>query len=624
MHWLSHSRISTRILLSFAVVLALAGAVGAMYLPANALGAFSVVVVLSVAVALFTARSITHSVSVPVRIAQRIAAGELDQIIDTQHDGEVGELLSTLRQVQEQLRSQQSEKQPSSSNSERIRQALDNVTTNVMITDADLNIVYLNPAVENMLQHAEADLRKDLPGFAANRVLGSNIDLFHKNPAHQRNMLAALRGTHRAQISVGGRTFSLVVTPILGEGGERMGIVVEWGDHTQEARVEQEMRHMLDGIIGGDLTKRIDLHGKSGFSEVLSRSVNQLADNMAEVVSRVKRVSTEVRLGADEITQGTANLSERTEQQSSSLEETASSMDQMTGTVKQNADNAHQASQLAVAARDQAENGGAVVAKAVHAMEGINEASTRIADIIGVIDEIAFQTNLLALNAAVEAARAGEQGRGFAVVASEVRSLAQRSANAAKEIKELIQDTVKKVSDGSVLVTQSGQTLEQIVASVKKVTDIVSEIATASREQSVGIDQVNRAVAKMDEMTQQNAALVEQTTAASQAMAEQARALNEMMDRYQVAAAALEAADAAIEAGGGKASQSFSSVRVERRSASRPWSQPSKAKAQTATPAASGTRATVHSLAAARPTAAPPVRTVIGAAGSSGDEWEEF
>src|SRR5215475_8781565 len=209
-------------------------------------------------------------------------------------------------------------------------------------------------------------------------------------------------------------------------------------------------------------------------------------------------------------------------------------MEEMTATVKQTADNAGQANQLAMAARQQAEKGGAVVSNAVNAMSGINAASKKIADIIGVIDEIAFQTNLLALNAAVEAARAGEQGRGFAVVATEVRTLAGRSASAAKEIKELIKDSVKKVEDGSVFVSRSGQTLEQIVASVKKVSDIVAEIAAASREQSAGIGQVNQAVLQMDELTQQNAALVEQATTASQTMAHEAHALYEMMGGYQL------------------------------------------------------------------------------------------
>jgi len=323
---------------------------------------------------------------------------------------------------------------------------------------------------------------------------------------------------------------------------------------------------MLSGVLSGDLSQRIALDNKAGFFEALSKGVNQLADNMSEIVSKVKAVAAEVRSGAEEISAGNANLSQRTEQQSSSLEETASSMEEMTTTVKQNADNAGQANQLAMAARDQAEKGGSVVNQAVKAMSDINDASKKIADIIGVIDDIAFQTNLLALNAAVEAARAGEQGRGFAVVASEVRSLAGRSATAAKEIKELIQDSVRKVEDGSVLVTQSGQTLEKIVASVKKVSDIVAEIAAASREQSSGIEQVNRAVMQMDELTQQNAALVEQATAASQAMAEQVRGLNQMLDRYRV--------KDMIEAAKSYAPPAVATAtpRVERRGSSRPWS----------------------------------------------------
>src|SRR5581483_5456942 len=223
------------------------------------------------------------------------------------------------------------------------------------------------------------------------------------------------------------------------------------------------------------------------FFEAMSRGINQLADNLTEVVSKVKLASEEVHRGAQEISAGNSNLSLRTEEQAASLEETASSMEEMTTTVKQNADNAGQANQLAMAAREQAEQGGMVVGKAVQAMSGINDSARKIADIISVIDEIAFQTNLLALNAAVEAARAGEQGRGFAVVASEVRNLAGRSATAAKEIKGLIQDSVVKVKDGAKLVNDAGKALEEIVTSVKKVSDIVAEIAAASQEQSSGI-----------------------------------------------------------------------------------------------------------------------------------------
>jgi methyl-accepting chemotaxis protein len=304
--------------------------------------------------------------------------------------------------------------------------------------------------------------------------------------------------------------------------------------------------------------------------------------------------------GAEEISQGNANLSQRTEEQSSSLEETASSMEEMTSTVKQNADNAGQANQLATAARDQAEKGGAVVGSAVKAMGDINDSSKKISDIISVIDEIAFQTNLLALNAAVEAARAGEQGRGFAVVATEVRSLAGRSATAAKEIKELIQDSVRKVEDGSLLVTQSGQTLEQIVLSVKKVSDIVAEIAAASREQSSGIEQVNKAVMQMDEMTQQNAALVEQATAASQSMADQARDLTKMMDRFQVGEAG--------SAGRASRSEAVPAARPERRSANRPFA---------GKPRLAAKRAAVEKAEA------PAERRVAVANGGDAD-WREF
>jgi len=293
-----------------------------------------------------------------------------------------------------------------------------------------------------------------------------------------------------------------------------------------------DVQEVIEAATEGDLSQRVDAGSKTGDLRKMSEAVNMLLASVAQIVTSVTGAAGEVLRGAEEISQGNLNLSQRTEQQSSSLEETASSMEEMTSTVKQNADNAGQANQLATAARDQAEKGGAVVGNAVTAMAKINEASKKIADIIGVIDEIAFQTNLLALNAAVEAARAGEQGRGFAVVATEVRSLAGRSATAAKEIKELIQDSVKKVEDGSRLVTQSGQTLDQIVTSVKKVSDIIAEIAAASREQSSGIEQVNQAVMQMDEMTQQNAALVEQATAASQSMAEQARALTNLMQKY--------------------------------------------------------------------------------------------
>jgi methyl-accepting chemotaxis protein len=472
--------------------------------------------------------------------------------------------------------------------------ALDNLSANVMVVDTDLNIIYLNDAMRAMAGAAQDDFRRDLPQFDAGRLLGANIDMFHRNPAHQRNLLATLDQTFNSQITIGGRTLRISANPMVDAEGKRLGTVLEWADRTVELGIEAEIKRLVQSATSGDLTQRMDLTGKSGVFAEIGKGINQLTENMSEVVSLVQAAATEVSRGAVEISQGNADLSQRTEEQAASLEETASSMEQMTSTVKQNADNASQASQLATAARDQADKGGSVVGHAVRAMTEINEASKKIVDIIGVIDEIAFQTNLLALNAAVEAARAGEQGRGFAVVASEVRNLAGRSATAAKEIKGLIQDSVRKVEEGSQLVTQSGQTLEHIVTAVKKVSDIVGEIAGASREQSAGIDQVNKAVVQLDEMTQQNAALVEQASAASQSMADQAKALNQMMERYRVSAQAAAAAAAQANM---------------RRGA------PVK---HAAAPAAT----TAPSQAAARPVPVKAAKTPAKAV--AGDDWTEF
>ena len=282
----------------------------------------------------------------------------------------------------------------------------------------------------------------------------------------------------------------------------------------------------------GDMTQRIPVTSHDELGK-MSEALNTMFENVAQVVGEVRQAADQVATAAGEISQGNDDLSQRTSDQASSLEETSASMEEMTSIVKQNADNSKQANQLAIAAREVAEKGGKITADAVQAMDGINKSSKKIADIINVIDEIAFQTNLLALNAAVEAARAGEQGRGFAVVATEVRNLAQRSAGAAKEIKQLINESVQKVGDGSELVNQSGKTLDEIVGSVKRVTDIISEISAASQEQSSGIDQVNKAIMQMDQTTQQNAALVEQAASSAQSMQQQAASLQREVDFFK-------------------------------------------------------------------------------------------
>jgi methyl-accepting chemotaxis protein len=306
-------------------------------------------------------------------------------------------------------------------------------------------------------------------------------------------------------------------------------------EREQAAKMETFMvdaKRVLGNLAQGDLRDQMTSACDGDLSQIKD-SLNTAITNLTTTLTTVREAAGSVTSGAEEITKGSEDLSQRTSEQASSLEETSSAMEEMTSTVKQNADNAKQANQLAIAAREVAGKGGAITTKAVEAMDEINKSSKKIADIITVIDEIAFQTNLLALNAAVEAARAGEHGRGFAVVAAEVRNLAQRSATAAKEIKGLINESIQRVTDGSTLVDQSGKTLGEIISSVKRVTDIIAEISAASQEQANGIDQVNKAIMQMDESTQQNAALVEETTSASQSMKDQARELMRQVDVFK-------------------------------------------------------------------------------------------
>jgi len=297
--------------------------------------------------------------------------------------------------------------------------------------------------------------------------------------------------------------------------------------------VLDEVSSVMESLSQGDLTHLMQGNYDGNFA-LLSDSINGFINNLSNIVRQIIDGTSEISLSASQISQGNTDLSQRTEEQAASLEQTATSMEEMTSTVKSSAENASQANQLAAGAREQAERGGEVVAQVVSAMDEINKSSKEITEIISVINEIAFQTNLLALNAAVEAARAGEQGRGFAVVASEVRNLAQRSASAAKDIKSLIEGSADKVSEGARLAGESGQTLEEIVMATKKVNDIIAEFAAASREQSVGIEQVNTAINQLDQVTQQNSSLVEESAAASKSMDEKAIDVKHLVDFFKV------------------------------------------------------------------------------------------
>ncbi len=313
-----------------------------------------------------------------------------------------------------------------------------------------------------------------------------------------------------------------------------LAVVIGWWLTRSVTRPLNEAVEVAQRVAAGDLTSTVEVKSKDE-TGMLLQALKDMNESLKKIVSEVRASTDSISTGTQEIATGNADLSQRTEEQASSLEETAASMEELTSTVKQNAENARQANQLAAGASDVAVKGGAVVGQVVTTMSLINESSKKIVDIISVIDGIAFQTNILALNAAVEAARAGEQGRGFAVVATEVRTLAQRSAAAAKEIKSLIDDSVHKVEDGTRLVDQAGKTMDEVVNSVKRVTDIMAEISAASQEQSAGIAQVNQAVTQMDEVTQQNAALVEEAAAAAESLQEQSSNLVQAVAIFKLA-----------------------------------------------------------------------------------------
>ena len=536
--------------------------------------------IVGVMIAVAVIRSITRPIESILDTFQALGNGDFTRNVDIARNDEMGKVLQGLQSMQIQQGFNVAESQRVANDNLRIQIALDCVSSNLRIADDEGKVLYANKGLLNTLRTVEPVLRQQIPDFAVDRFVGSNVSVFYQDPAAALKTLRELQSTRQAEMEIGGRTFNVVTNPIINERGQRLGTVGEWLDRTAELNAQRLVASLISRASAGDLEARMDTDALEGFYKDLGRGINSLLETsgsaIGEIASLLERVAggdlmhtvtseyqgtfgklrndanetvgklrelvgdiqssaETINTAAKEIASGNQDLSSRTEEQASSLEETASSMEQLTATVRQNAENARQANELAAGAQVVAEKGGQVVGQVVHTMGSIHQASSKIADIIGVIDGIAFQTNILALNAAVEAARAGEQGRGFAVVATEVRNLAQRSAAAAKEIKGLISDSVERVEAGNRLVDQAGRTMEEVVASIKRVATIVTNISEASREQSAGIEQVSLAVSQMDEVTQQNAALVEEAAAAAESLEEQARHLADSVSVFKVA-----------------------------------------------------------------------------------------
>ena len=447
----------------------------------------------------------------------------------------------------------------------RIKNALDNVSSNVMMADADLNIVYMNKAVQTMMKEAEAGLKTEIPSFEADKLMGVNIDSFHKNPGHQRSLLGGLKSTYEGKIEVADFTFTVVANPVFGDEGERLGTVVEWQNLTTEVAVENEISGIVAAAVQGEFSERISLDDKTGFFERLASGINQILETSEVGLSDISRVvqalargdltdsiqadykglfgqlkndvndtmerlsavmvdvktnSSAIASASEEVSGTAESLSQGASEQAASVEETSASIEQMGASINQNSENSRTTDGIATESSTAAIEGGESVVETVQAMKDIAEK-------ISIIEDIAYQTNMLALNAAIEAARAGEHGKGFAVVAAEVRKLAERSQVAASEISELTGDSVK-------VAEKAGGLLEKMVPDIARTAELVQEITAASEEQAGGVGQITGAMQQLDQVTQQNAAASEELAATAQEMRTQSQSLLEIISFFKL------------------------------------------------------------------------------------------
>lgn len=499
-----------------------------------------------------------------MRFADQIANGDLNANIALR-PGDNGSIAASLQAMLQKIRSNMEENAKIANENQRIRIALDNVSTNVMMADNDRNIIYANTAVIEMLRNAESDLKKVLPTFSAANLLGTSIDQFHKNPAHQKSLLSTFTSTYRTQIVVGERTFGLAASPVFNEKGERLGSVVEWTDRTLEVAVENEISNIVEHAVKGDFSTRLQEEGKQGFFKKLTLDINllmetsevglnevlrvlaaiargdltekiereyfgtfgALKDACNETVAKLSQIANDVINSTDSLSNAAAqvsstsqSLSQAASEQAASVEETSASIEQMAAGINQNAENAKITDGIAGKAAKEAAEGGEAVKHTVSAMK-------EIASKIGIIDDIAYQTNMLALNAAIEAARAGEHGKGFAVVAAEVRKLAERSQVAAREIGDLASGSVQTAE-------RAGELIDAIVPGIGRTSDLVQEIAAASQEQSAGVGQINTAMNQMNQITQQNASSSEELAATAEEMTSQADQLMDLISFFNI------------------------------------------------------------------------------------------